>query len=161
MRKLKKFLFIEITIFLFMLLITIIEKTDFRIFRDIFTFIQSPFSWFIGISLAYAFSNALQIGLFTLFSRKTKQEGKEKGDFFAGFLVTLIITSLTTPYIYKWAEYFFTEFFVYFHVIALQSIILIYFLFKMRGHYRVSWIYLLTTEAITVFFWLMIKSFVS
>lgn len=161
MRKLKKFLFIEITIFLIMFLITIIEKTNFRIFKDIFTFIQSPFSWFVGISLAYAFSNALQIGLFTLFSRKTRHEGKEKGDFFAGFLFTLVITSLTTPYLYKWAEYFFTEFFIYFHVIALQSIILMYILFKMRGHYRVSWSYLLTTEAITVFFWLMIRSFVS
>ncbi|GEM_PF-3023027 len=160
MRKLKKFIIIEAIIFLFMGIITIFEKINFNVFREIFTLIQSPFSWFVGISLAYAFSNALQIGLFTLFSRKTKQEGKEKGDFFAGFLVTLIITSLTTPYLYRWAEYFFTEFFIYFHVIALQSIVLMYFLFKMRGHYRVSWSYLLTTEAITVFFWLMIKSFV-
>lgn len=160
MKKLKKFIIIEATILIIMTVITIIEKTNFRVFKDIFTFIRSPFSWFIGISLAYAFSNALQVGLFTLFSRKTKQEGKEKGDFFTGFLVTLIITAFTTPYLYKWAGYFFTEFFIYFQVIALQSIVLIYFLFKMRGHYRISWSYLLATEAITVFFWLVIKSFI-
>lgn len=157
MKKLKKFLIIETTILLVMILITIIEKTNFKIFKEIFTLIQSPFSWFVGISISYAFSNALQVGFFTLFSKKTKQEGKEKGDFFAGFLVTLMITAFTAPYLYKWAGYFFTEYFVYFHVIALQSIVLIYFLFKMRGHYKVSWGYLFTTEAIIVFFWWIIR----
>ncbi len=157
MKKLKKFLIIEITILLVMILITIIEKTNFKIFKEIFTIIQSPLSWFVGISTSYTFSNALQVGFFTLFSKKTKQEGKEKGDFFAGFLVTLIITAFTAPHLYKWAGYFFTEFFVYFHVIALQSIVLIYFLFKMRGHYRISWSYLLTTEAIVILFWWIIK----
>lgn len=158
MRKLKKFLIIEAIIFFLMSVITLLEKYNFSLFKEVFELIQSPFSWFIGLSLAYAFSNSLQIGLFTLFSKKTKQEGKKKGDFFSGFLITLVIAAFTSPHIYRWAEYFFTEFFIYFHVIVLQSIILIYLLFKMRGNYKISWSYLLATEAIAVIFWLIIKS---
>lgn len=160
MRKFKTFILIEAIIFLFMGIITALEIINFNLFRYIFTLIKSPVSWFVGLSLAYAFSNALQAGFFTLFSRKIRAEGREKGDFFVGFLITLIITALTTTYIYNWADYFFTTFFLYFHVIALQSIVLIYLLFKLKGNYRISLRYFLTTEAITLFFWMIIKSFI-
>jgi hypothetical protein len=158
MNKFMKFIFIELGIFFAMGLITLLEVINPKVFVSLFTFIKSPASWFVGLSLAYAFSNAIQTGFFTLFSKKTKREGKEKGDFFLGFLITLIITALTTPYVYKWAGYLFSNFFIYFHVILLQSVILLYLLFKIRGNYPISIKYFLITELIVLVYTLIILS---
>ncbi len=153
MKKGKIVLIIELSIFLIMAIITIVEILKFSIFMKIFSLIQSPFSWFIGLSLSYTFSSVLQEGVFTIFSKKNKLKGKERGDLFIGFLMTIIIASLISPHIYNLAERFFTDFFRYFHVIALQSLVLLYFLFKIRGRYKISWEYLLITEGIVLFYW--------
>jgi hypothetical protein len=161
MGKFMRFIFIEAGIFFAMGLITLLEITSPRLFVSFFTLIKSPSSWFVGLSLAYACSNVIQTGLFSLFSKKVRQEGRQKGDFFIGFLITLIITALTTPYVYKWAGYFFNNFFIYFHVILLQAVILLYLLFKLKGNYLVSIKYFLTTELITVIYGLIVLSYVA
>jgi hypothetical protein len=161
MKRFMRFIFIEFGLFLIMGLITLLEVDKPRLFVSLFTFIKSPSSWFVGLSLAYAFSNTVQTGFFSLFSKRIRREGKEKGDFFIGFIITLVITALTTPYVYQWAGYLFSNFFIYFHVILLQSVILVYLLFKLKGNYPISMKYFLTTQAIVLVYTLIILSYVA
>jgi len=161
MGKFMRFILIESILFFVMGIITLLEMVKFNLFGDFFTLIQSPSSWFVGLSLAYTVSNTIQTGLFTAFYKRRKAEGKEKGDFFIGFLITLIITALISPYVYKGAAYFFSNFFIYFHVILLQSVILLYLLFKLKGNYKVSIKYFLTTEIIVIVYTAIILTFVA
>lgn len=158
MKKLVRFMFLEISIFVVMGLITLLEVTDFKIFETFFTFIKTPSSWFVGFSLGYALSNLLQETIFSFFRKKTKDEERQKGDYFPGFLIAIILTSLITPFIKEGASYFFGIFFIYFHVILLQCIIVLYFLFKIKEGYQISGKYFLTTELIVFFYTLVILS---
>ena len=152
MHKNVKFFFLELLVFGIMGLITFIEISNFGIFVKSFTYIKTPASWFVGLSLAYAFSNLFQKGMFSIFSKKAKDNEKEKGDFFEGFFVTLLITSLITPYIKDVAVFFFSDFFLYFHVILLQSVIVLYLLFKLKNNYEISGKYFVMSELITLFY---------
>ncbi len=161
MEKIKRFIFIESSLFLIFGAITLIEMINFNLFEKIFLFIKTPCSWFIGLSIAYAFSNLIQEGLFSLFSRKMKEEGKERGDFFFGFIITLTITSLITPYLRKLAYDLFDKYIIYFHVILIQSVVILYFLFKLKGNYKINWKYFITTEIIVIVYTLIIISFIA
>jgi len=161
MRGFLKYILIETGLFLVMGIITLIEITSNSLFESFFTLIKSPSSWFVGLSLAYIFSSLMQGGLFSIFSKKRIEKGKEKGDFFAGFIITLIITSLITPYVYKGASYLFSNFFIYFHIILLQSVVLLYLLFKVRGRYEISTKYFLTTELIVLIYALIVLSYIA
>lgn len=158
MKKLVKFMILEISTFIIMGLITIIEITNFKIFEAFFMFIKTPSSWFVGLSIAYALSNLFQKSIFSFFKKKIKEEERQKGDYFIGFLITIIITSLITPFIKEAAVYFFEGFFMYFHVILLQCVIILYFLFKIKEEYEISGKYFLTTELIVFFYTLVILS---
>ena len=160
MNKNVKFLFLELLVLGIMGLITFIEISNFGIFEKSFTYIKTPASWFVGLSLAYAFSNLLQGGIFSMFSKKVKDSEKDKGDFFEAFLVTLLITSLITPYIKDAAVFFFSDFFIYFHVILLQSVIVLYLLFKLKGNYEISGKYFVTNELIVLFYTTVILYFI-
>ncbi|MEK6841895.1 MAG: hypothetical protein AABX91_01955 [Nanoarchaeota archaeon] len=160
MNKNVKFFLLELLVLGVMGAITLIEIPNFGIFEKSFTYIKTPASWFVGLSLAYAFSNLFQKGMFSIFSRKAKEEGKEKGDFFEGFFVTLLITSLITPYIKDAAIFFFSDFFIYFHVILLQSVIILYLLFKLKNNYEISGKYFVTNELIVLFYTTVILYFV-
>lgn len=158
MKKFAKFMILEISIFAAMGLITLVEITNFKIFEIFFSFIKNPSSWFVGFSIAYATSSLLQKSIFSFFRKKTKEEDKPKDDYFIGFLITIILTSLITPLIKVGASRFFEVFFVYFHIILLQCIILLYFLFKIKGDYKISGKYFLTNELIVLFYTLIILS---
>jgi heme/copper-type cytochrome/quinol oxidase subunit 4 len=158
MKKFIKFMILEISTFVIMGLITLVEITNFNLFETFFMFIKTPCSWFVGFSLAYAASNLLQKSIFSFFKKKTKEEERQKGDYFIGFLITIIITSLITPFIKEGASSFFGVFFLYFHVILLQCIILLYFLFKIKEDYEISGKYFLTSELIVFFYTLVIIS---
>jgi hypothetical protein len=158
MKKFVKFMILEISTFVVMGLITLLEITDFKIFETFFTFIKNPSSWFVGFSLSYAASNLLQKSIFSFFRKKTKEEERPKGDYFVGFLVTIIITSFITPFVKEGASYFFGIFFVYFHIVLLQCVILLYFLFKIKEGYEISGKYFLTSELIVFFYTLVILS---
>jgi heme/copper-type cytochrome/quinol oxidase subunit 4 len=158
MKKFMKFIILEISIFTIIGLITLVEITNFKIFETFFTLIKNPSSWFVGFSIAYAASNLLQKSIFSFFRKKTKGEEKPKEDYFIGFLMTIILTSLITPLIKVGASNFFGVFFVYFHIILLQCVILLYFLFKIKGDYEISGKYFLTNELIVLFYTLIILS---
>jgi hypothetical protein len=161
MRKFLKFIKIEILVFLFMGLITMLEITNFNIFETFFGFIKTPSSWFVGIGLAYALSNLLQTGIFSFFSRRAKGEEERKGDYFVGFLITLIVTALISPFIKEGAVYFFGNFFIYFHIILMQCIIILYVLFKLKEGYEMSAKYFLINEAIVLLNTLVVLQFIA
>jgi len=161
MRKFINFFFLELFIFLLMGLIILVEITNFKVFESVFTFIKTPSSWFVGLSLAYAFSNLFQKSLFSIFSKKTLDENKNKGDFFIGFIITFIITAMITPYIKEAAIYFFTNFFIYFNVILMQCVIILYLFFKLKEGYEISGRYLLTNELIVLFYTVIILYFIA
>ncbi|MCX6749580.1 MAG: hypothetical protein NTW17_02445 [Candidatus Pacearchaeota archaeon] len=142
-------------------LIILVEITNFKVFESVFTFIKTPSSWFVGLSLAYAFSNLFQKSLFSIFSKKTLDENKSKGDFFIGFIITFIITAMITPYIKEAAIYFFTNFFIYFNVILMQCVIILYLFFKLKEGYEISGRYLLTNELIVLFYTVIILYFIA
>ena len=161
MKKFTRFILIELAIFVVMSLITILELVNTSLFESLFNIIKSPSSWFMGVGLAYTISSLTQEGLFSLFSKKRREEGKEKGDFFVGFVITLMITSIITPYVYQVTASFLENFLIYFHVILLQSVILIYLLFKVRGGYTISSKYFLTTELIILVHTAIILAYVA
>ena len=160
MNKNIKFFLLELLVIGIMGLITFTEIAYFSIFEKSFTYIKIPASWFVGLSLAYAFSNFFQKGMFSIFLKKVKDGGKERGDFFEAFLVTLLLTSLITPYIKDAAIFFFSDFFIYFHVILLQSLIVLYLLFKLKNNYEISGKYFITNELVVLFYTVIILSFV-
>jgi hypothetical protein len=160
MKKFIKFLSLEICIFAAMILITLLEITHFNVFKIFFEFIKTPSSWFVGLGLAYAFSNLFQNSLFKFFSKRAKNDEEKRGDFFLGFLMTLIITALITPFIKYWIVYFFSSIFVYFHIILMQSIILLYILFKLKEGFDISGRYLLVNELIVLINILLVMKFI-
>jgi len=161
MKKFVKFLTLEIILFSIITLITFLEIFYFKIFEFFFILIKNPSSWFVGFGLAYAFSNLFQKKLFKLFSKRAKDEEKKKGDFFIGFLITIVLTSLITGFIKKGAEYLLTNFFIYFHVIIMQCLIVLYILFKLKENFEISGKYLLANEIIVLVNTLLILQFVA
>ncbi len=141
--------------------ITLMEVIDFDLFSKVFLFIKSPASWFVGLSLAYAISNFFQKRIIRFFSKKKNVDEKTSEGNFEIFLVTLILTSLMTPFIKQLAVYFFTNFFIYFHVIMLQSMIILYLFFKLKNNYEISSKYFLTSEVIALIFTAIILYFVA
>jgi hypothetical protein len=141
-------------------IITLIEILKFDWFQKIFDLVSLPSAWFVGLSLGFAFSSLFQNLLFSLFSKRFNKN-EEKENFFVGFVVTLIITSLITPYIKDIATYFFTDFFIYFHIILMQSIIILYLFFKLKNNYEVSGKYFISNEIIILVYTSLILSFVA
>ena len=161
MKKIFRFLFLETCIFFIITLITFLEMASFKTFDSFFTFLKTPSSWFVGFGLAYAFSNLFQKSLFRIFSKKARSEEEKKGDFFMGFLITIILTSLITDFIKDGAEYLLTNFFIYFHVIIMQCIIILYILFKLKENFEISGRYFLANELIVLINLLLILKFVT
>lgn len=156
-----KFFILAFSLFLVMGFITLLEIFNFNIFNKIFTYIKEPASWFVGLSLAYAFSNLFQKRLFSLFSKKIIKKDENAESNFEIFLITLIITSLITQYVLKDLIFdFFTNFFIYFHIILLQSMIILYLFFKLKNDYEVSAKYFITSEIIALIYAIVILYFV-
>jgi hypothetical protein len=155
MKKGFKFFVLSSSLFVIMGLITLLEIFEFDSFSIFFNFIKTPASWFVGLSLAYAISNLIQNRIFSLFSKRKLRKGIENEsnvETFEIFLTTLVITSLITPYIKQLAVYFFTNFFIYFQVILLQSMIILYLFFKIKNNYEVSGKYFITSEIIALIY---------
>jgi hypothetical protein len=148
--KKRNFILIEGIILFVMGLITFIEVYWFGIFETVFNYIQTPSAWFVGLSLGFAFSSLFQKGLFSIFIKKFSKKENNKEDFFVGFLLTLIFGSLLTPYIKGMAVYFFENIFIYFHVILMQSIIIVYLLFKLKNDYEIPARYFISNELIVL-----------
>ena len=134
---------IELAIILVLGGITLVEITNFDLFEKFFDYIKTPSAWFVGISIAYTLSSFIQKRFLDTLSKKFGDE-ENKEDFFLGFVITLMITSLMTPPIRDIARYFFTDFFIYFHVILMQSVMLLYVFFKLKGNYEISGKYFIT-----------------
>ena len=155
------FLLIEGLILLTMGGITLIEIYQFDFFEKFFGYIQTPSAWFVGLSLSFAFSSLFQKSLFSLFTKKFSKKQENKEDFFVGFLLTLVIGSILTPYVKDIAIYFFSSIFIYFHIILMQSIIVVYLLFKIKNNYEIPAKYFITNELIVLFCTLIILIFIA
>ena len=150
-----RFFIFSLVVFLIVSGLSVLQYFNLELFTSLLGLIKTPSSWFISLSLAFVFSNFLQNALTSFFLKK-KNLGKleiepgPKGDFFEGFLATLLITSLATPYLRQMVLYFFENLFPYFHVIILQSILVIYFVFKVKNNYPISGKHLLVNELIVL-----------
>ncbi len=151
MRGLLRFILAELSIFLIMGIITFGEINNPSLFQSFVSFVKTPASWFIGLSLAFIFSYFFQNIITSFFRRDITDEEKRK-DFFAGFIAAIVITSIITPYVRQLTLSFFNLLLPYFHVIILQALIIFYLLFKVNGKYEISTKYFLTSEAITLFY---------
>jgi len=160
MKRLLRFIFYEIIIFLVMGAITFFETRDFLLFQSAVSFIKTPASWFVGLSLAFIFSYFFQ-GILISFFRKDIVNEERKKDFFTGFIIATVITSVITPYIRQLTLSFFNLLVPYFHVIILQAMIIFYFLFKLNGKYEISGKYFLTNQAIVLFYTAIILSMIA
>lgn len=151
-----KFIRDIIVISVLMGIITFIEIYNFRLFKFLFDFLKTPSAWFVALSLSYSFSDLFKKKMFLIVSNKL---GKRE-DFFLGFVFTVALASMLSPYIKNLAMYFFDNFFVYFHVVFMQSMILFYIFFKVKNNYEVSEKYFLANEIIVLVYTVMILSFV-
>jgi len=148
-------------ILLFMGLITFLEIFDFQFFEKFFTLIKTPSSWFVGLSLAYCLSHLIQKSLFFVVSKRFKTKEDKKEDFFIGFVIVLIIASLIMVPIKNLIVLFFNGFFIYFHIILMQSVIILYLLFKIDKDFEISTKYVLTNEVILLIYTLIVLYFVA
>ena len=161
-----RFFFFSLIVFLIVSGLSILEYFNLGLFTKLLELIKTPSSWFIGLSLSFVFSNFLQ-NTITSFFLKKKNLGKfetemaPKGDFFEGFLATLLITSLATPYLKQMVLYFFENLFPYFHLIILQGIIVIYFVFKIKNNYPISGKHLIINELIVLINTIFILYFIA
>jgi len=159
----KKFLYLEFFVFLIISLLTTLEIFNFNLFEKVFLYLQSPSSWLIGFSFGYVFSKVFEdfaIPLLSKLSRK-KDSPKNKNDLFIGFLIVIVLIALIVPYLKLFFEMIFNNFFIYFHLIFLQSIILLYLFYKLRNNYEISADYVLINEIIILINLLVVIIFVS
>ncbi len=155
-----KFIFFESAVFLIIGLITIAEIKSFNIFESAVSYIKTPASWFIGLSLAFIFSYFFQ-NILTSFFRRDVIDEERKKDFFAGFIISIVITSIITPYVRQLILSFFNIFVPYFHVIIMQALLIFYLLFKLNGKYEISGKYFLTNQLFVLFYTAIILYFVA
>lgn len=165
MNKKIKFFLLSLILFTIISGISFLQAFNFSLFEKLLNYIKTPSSWFIGLSLAYVFSNLFQKILTSIFLKRKEDKGKEEkraeDDFFEGFLITLLITSFITPYLRDMVIYFFDNLLIYFHIILLQSVIVIYLLFKLKNNYEISGKYLVVSELIVLINTLFILYFVA
>jgi len=130
--------------------ITALELLNFSLFEHFFSLIKDYTSWFIGISFGFVFSRTIGffkkgIGELKIAARFTAQREE-----FIFFILNLAIMAILSTVIKEIAITFFNTFFIYFHVIFLQWILLIYLFFKLTNKYEISAKYFLTNEIIVV-----------
>lgn len=125
-------------------IITILEIFSFDFFYNVFSFLNSGISWFIGISFGFVFSSFLQ-GLV----KKIKVGAIEKRkEYFSFFLINMIISLSLVALIKGLAVSFFNQFFIYFHPLFLQWLMLLYVTFKVKNNYEISAKYIFANELI-------------
>ena len=144
---------LEISLFLIMGIITIIEAYKFEMFSKFFLLIKPYVSWFIGISFGFVFRHAL-----SPFKRKITSHRKfvENKEGFVFFILNLIIFAVVVSAIQKVVITFFNSLLIYFHVLFFQWITLIYVFFKLSNNYKISKKYLITNEIIILVYTLLI-----
>ncbi|MEK6840358.1 MAG: hypothetical protein AABX79_00180 [Nanoarchaeota archaeon] len=155
MRDLIKFIFFGLAVFLIMGGVTFIEIKNFSLFESAVSYIKTPASWFIGLSLAFIFSYFLKNFLASFFRRKITEEYKRK-DFFAGFIIATVIASFILPYARQATLYFFDNLLPYFHIIVLQSLIIFYLLFKISEKYEISGRYFLASQVFVLIYTIIV-----
>lgn len=156
MGKNKSFFIFEFMIFFTMGIITLLEIFKFDFFEKVFQFSQVYISWFLGISFGFVFLGILQSVIKT---EKISALEKRKS-FFSLFLINLILSASLTAFIKTVALSFFNQFFIYFHVLFLQWIMLLYISFKLKNDYEISGKYFITNELIVLFYVSMVLIFV-
>ncbi|MFA5953735.1 MAG: hypothetical protein WC812_04025 [Candidatus Pacearchaeota archaeon] len=141
MNKKKIFLIVELLIFLIMFSLTILELFNFELFRKIFLLLVEYISWFVSFSFGYLVSEIFKdstISLISKFSKKRDKSGKKEGDVFLGFLIIIIFVAIGISYFKDFISNIFTNFFIYFHILFMQSIILLYLFYKVKYDYEIS-----------------------
>lgn len=156
MGKNKSFLVFELIIFIVMGGITLLEIFKFDFFEKVFQFSQIYLSWFLGISFGFVFLGVLQ----SITSTKKISAIEKRKSFFSLFLINLILSSSLTAFIKTIALSFFNQFFIYFHVLFFQWIMLLYVFFKLKNNYEIQGKYFITNELIILFYAVMILLFV-
>jgi hypothetical protein len=147
----KGFILLESIIIAVMLILTFLEIYYFKGFSLIFNYIKDYASWFIALSFSTVFSNAFQNISLLIASKTVKgREENSNKDFFFVFVASIVIVALISPFVKQLAVFFFTNFFIYFHVIFLQWMILLYLFFKVKNRYEISGAYFLTNELIVL-----------
>ncbi len=156
MDKKKTFLFLELIIFFSMGIITFLEIIKFELFEKTFSFLQPYIGWFIGLSFGFVF-----LGFLNTLTRKFKIGLIEKRkEYFSIFLINLCLSFTLVTFIKVIAISFFSKFFIYFHVLFLQWILILYVMFKLKNNYEISQNYLIINELIVLFYTVIIMIFV-
>ena len=146
MGKWRNFLITELIIFIIVGGITFWEIFNFELFKEFFSYLKEPTSWFIGIGFGYIFSTTFRDYFTKLFSRELlkRREKKEietsepERKLFSAFLISFLIIALIVFFI-KWiSAFFFTEFFGYFHIVFMLLMILLYLVFIIKNNYEIS-----------------------
>lgn len=156
MEKNRSFFMFELMIFVTMGIITLLEIFKFDFFEKVFQFSQIYISWFLGISFGFVFLGVLQ----SIIKTEKISALEKRKSFFSLFLINLILSASLTAFIKTVALSFFNQFFIYFHVLFLQWIMLLYISFKLKNDYEISGKYFITNELIVLFYVSIILIFV-
>ena len=153
----RQFISFELIILLTLSFITFLEIMSFDLFELVFTFLKDGISWFIGLSFGFVFSSFLQ-GL----TKKVKFRSLEKRkEYFAIFLINMVISLSLVTLVRSLAISFFNQFFIYFHVLFLQWLMILYITFKLKNNYTISGKHLLANELIILVNVILILIFIA
>ena len=141
------FLKVEFLIFFIILVITLIEVYNFSFFEKVIGLIKAPASWFIGLSFGIVFSNIIKP-----IKEKVKKKINTLKENFLLYLANLIIAAGIAGFVKSLTLSFFNNFFIYFHILFMQWLILVYIFFKVSHNYSLSKRYIIVNEAIFLFY---------
>ncbi len=144
----RKFWITEGLILLALGLITSVEAISFSLFNKIFLAISEYVSWFLGLTVGIVVPDMLKRTRAAI-GKRIKLRG-EPDERFWMFLLNVILFVFIVSLFQKIAITFLRTYFIFFHVIFAQWIVLVYIWFKAANKFPLPLKYLFTTQLIII-----------
>lgn len=144
----RRFWIIEGLILLALGLITSVEAISFSLFNRIFISISDYVSWFLGLTVGIVVPDMLKRTRAAIGKRiKLREEPDER---FWIFLLNVILFVFIVSIFQKIAITFLRTYFIFFHVIFVQWIVLVYIWFKIANKFPISLRCIIITQLVII-----------
>ncbi len=144
----RKFWIVELIILVALGLITIIEAISFSIFNRIFLSISDYASWFLGLTVGIVVPDVIK-RVRKAVGEKIKLKDAQDERFWM-FLMNAIVFVFIVSVFQKIAITFLRAYFVFFHIIFAQWLVIVYIWFKAANKFPLSPKYIITTQLVII-----------
>lgn len=149
----KKFLLVEGIIFTALGIITLIEISNFLLFKEFFMRIREYLSWFLGLAIApvlYKWFKYLEDKFEEKYGLTSVNEK------FLFFLINLVFLTFAVGFAKELAIFFLKKYFEFFHIIFTQWLVVVYIWFKFVNNFKINMEYIITAEILVILFSIII-----